>query len=110
AAARQGPPPLTRRGRAEPHPPRATAISDARHILPGRFFPTPAYHGRGMGYAQPREAEGRSRLSEIRGDNMRRLLSPLALIVLLAGSARAESIDDVIAKNIKARGGLEKLR
>src|SRR5262245_7764485 len=41
---------------------------------------------------------------------MRRLLSALALVVLLPQVAAAETVDDVIAKNLKARGGLDKLK
>src|SRR6202049_5220399 len=44
---------------------------------------------------------------------MSRIVLPIlafAAIALLPGSVPAQSVDDVIASNIKARGGLEKIK
>jgi hypothetical protein len=40
----------------------------------------------------------------------RLLLSGIALFAMLAGVANAQSVDEIIAKNIQAKGGLEKLK
>ena len=38
------------------------------------------------------------------------LLPALSVFLLLAGTGRAQTVDEVIAKNIQARGGIEKLK
>jgi outer membrane lipoprotein-sorting protein len=41
---------------------------------------------------------------------MRRFMSALLLVAATGALAHAESVDDIIAKNLKARGGLDKLK
>ena len=40
----------------------------------------------------------------------RRFLTALALVAMLAPVVHAETVDEIVAKNIKARGGMEKLK
>jgi outer membrane lipoprotein-sorting protein len=40
---------------------------------------------------------------------LRKILAGLALATLVAGPASAQTLDDILAKNLKAKGGLDKL-
>src|SRR5690242_13353619 len=45
-----------------------------------------------------------------RSNMLRKLLLSTALMALLVPALRAQSVDDIIAKNIQARGGMDKIK
>src|SRR5215468_8669715 len=76
---------------------RARSATTAITISQGRIFHTRPYQGR---VCSP----------PAKGGSMRRFISAALLVVATGAVAHAESVDDIIAKNLKARGGLDKLK
>src|SRR5215470_5528024 len=78
---------------------RARSSTTPATISQGRIFHTRKYQGRVC-----------SRAVGEPGGSMRRFMSAVLLVAATGAIAHAENVDDIIAKNLKARGGLDKLK